>query len=77
MSRKERHSRLGKGRRSEAPEGYSGEQAEGDEQKKLPSRRQKFPSSIHKIYKWYFNLLFVLFIGLVVFLFWYGNKFTQ
>lgn len=41
----------------------------------LPPRRKKFPSSRHKIARWYYNLLFVLFVGLIAFLFWFGNTY--
>jgi len=47
-----------------------------NEAAKLPPRRKKFPSSGQKAAKWFYNLLFVIFVGLVVFLFWYGNKFS-
>jgi hypothetical protein len=76
MSRKERHSRSARGARPMPPP-LQDEQAAGEDQAKLPPRRKKYPSSINKLYKWYFNLLFLLFVALVVFLFWYGNKFTQ
>lgn len=78
MSRKERHSRSSGGRKrtltDNALHDMKGE--EGDSSK-LPPRRKKFPSSLHKVNKWYYNLLFILFLGLVAFLFWYGNKFSS
>lgn len=43
----------------------------------IPPRRIKHPSSNYKLTKWYYNLLFLLFLSLVVGLFWYGNKFTN
>jgi hypothetical protein len=43
----------------------------------LPPRRKKFPSSSQKVTKWYYNLLFFLFLCLVAGLFWYGLKFSD
>ncbi|WP_141501025.1 hypothetical protein [Paenibacillus luteus] len=43
----------------------------------LPPRRKRHPSSNYKVTKWYYNLLFVLFVSLVGGLFWYGVKFTN
>ncbi|MFF2090144.1 hypothetical protein [Paenibacillus sp. NPDC058174] len=43
----------------------------------LPPRRKKFPSQAPKITKWYYNVLFLLFVSLVAGLFWYGIKYTQ
>ncbi|NIK77553.1 hypothetical protein FHS15_002689 [Paenibacillus castaneae] len=43
----------------------------------LPPRSKKFPSSAHKVTKWYYNLLFFMFVFLVVGLFWYGWKFSE
>lgn len=43
----------------------------------LPPRRKKHPSSIYKVTKWYYNLLFLLFVCLVSGLFWYGLKFSD
>ncbi|OUS77402.1 hypothetical protein B1748_06255 [Paenibacillus sp. MY03] len=79
MSRKERHSRSSGSRKGRLSEGTSGSLGSANEEggAKLPPRRKKFPSSLHKLNKWYYNLLFVLFLGLVIFLFWYGNKFSS
>jgi hypothetical protein len=43
----------------------------------LPPRRKVHPSSVQKITKWYYNLLFLLFVCLVAGLFWYGMRFTD
>ncbi|MGO4373708.1 hypothetical protein [Paenibacillus sp. 2TAB19] len=43
----------------------------------LPPRRKKHPSSAQKVTKWYYNLIVVLFLGLVAGLFYYGIKYTQ
>lgn len=50
---------------------------ESNELEALPPRRKKFPSSAQKVTKWYYNLLFVMFVCLVGGLFWYGVKFSQ
>lgn len=79
MSRKQKFSRssaVRKQARAAEPEPSVIEDDSIDVQK-LPPRRVKFPSSIHKVTKWYYNLLFILFVGLVVALFWYGNKFSR
>jgi len=47
-----------------------------DKEPKLPPRRKKYPSSAQTVTKWFYNLLIVIFLGLVVFLFWYGIKFS-
>jgi hypothetical protein len=78
MSRKERHGRTSGRRKGQSPEldaSYLPGQDPGEP--KLPPRRKKYPSSLHNLNKWYYNLLFVLFLGLVAFLFWYGNKFSS
>ncbi len=84
MNRKERHSRSSKTRsrshaRSKADPIAADDalQQSQPEEGKLPSRRKKFPSSINKVNKWYYNLLFVLFLALVAFLFWYGHNFSS
>ncbi|WP_139230827.1 hypothetical protein [Paenibacillus catalpae] len=43
----------------------------------LPPRRKVHPSSVQKVTKWYYNLLFLLFVCLVAGLFWYGLRFTE
>ncbi|MDQ6418266.1 hypothetical protein RB620_02330 [Paenibacillus sp. LHD-117] len=78
MTRKERHSRSSGARKRSLGGNAGNEPRSGDDNgAKLPPRRKKFPSSIHNVYKWYYNLLFILFLGLVAFLFWYGNKFSS
>lgn len=77
MSRKLRHGRSGGRRQSEQPIDMTNTASSEDEAPlKLPPRRKKFPSSINKVNKWYYNILFVLFLILVVFLFWYGNTYS-
>lgn len=78
MSRKQRHSRTSRSYQPEkAGDMMNAAAGQEDEPLKLPPRRKKFPSSLHKVNKWYYNLLFVLFLCLVAFLFWYGNKFSS
>jgi len=43
----------------------------------LPPRRKKHPTQMNKVTKFYYNLLFLLFVSLVGGLFWYGLKFTE
>lgn len=43
----------------------------------LPPRRKVHPSSVQKVTKWYYNLLFLLFVCLVAGLFYYGLRFTE
>ncbi|MCR2803047.1 hypothetical protein [Paenibacillus soyae] len=78
MSRKLRHSRSQRSRPSvHAPDDTANTApSQDDAPLKLPPRRKKFPSSLQKVNKWYYNFLFVLFLCLVGFLFWYGNKFS-
>lgn len=78
MSRKLRHSRSGRARRNNEVLDDTAKTAssQDDEPLNLPPRRKKFPSSLHKVNKWYYNFLFILFLCLVGFLFWYGNKFS-
>ena len=85
MNRKERHSRSSKARsrsyvrstdNSEATN-HESEPNDTSKEGKLPPRRKKFPSSLNKVNKWYYNLLFVLFLTLVAFLFWYGHNFSS
>lgn len=41
----------------------------------LPSRKQLFPSSYVKLTKWFYNILFILFVGLLIgLLFWGRHK---
>jgi hypothetical protein len=76
MSRKERFSRTAaKQHKKAAVPPMQGTGAIDSE--KLPPRSKKFPSSIHKVTKWYYNLLFLLFVCLVGGLFWYGLKFSE
>lgn len=78
MSRKERHGRASGRRKGHNPDtDVSHSLGETGEETKLPPRRKKYPSSLHNLNKWYYNLLFILFLGLVAFLFWYGNKFSS
>lgn len=77
MSRKLRHGRSTGKRQSEPYVDMTNTASSEDEAPlKLPPRRKKFPSSINKVNKWYYNILFVLFVILVVFLFWYGNTYS-
>ncbi|MBH5317991.1 hypothetical protein I6N90_09255 [Paenibacillus sp. GSMTC-2017] len=76
MSRKLTHSRSSRTQQHEKAGELTHTTNEIDDLLELPPRRKKFPSSIHKVNKWYYNLLFILFLCLVAFLFWYGNKFS-
>jgi len=48
---------------------------EEHEEAKLPPRTKKHPSSKEKLTKIYYNVVFILFVGLVLFLLWYGNNY--
>lgn len=76
MSRKEKFSRRS-ARKMQSKLEKSTPEANNNELIKLPPRSKKFPSSKHKLTKWYYNFLFFLFVCLVAFLFWYGNRFSQ
>lgn len=77
MSRKLRHGRSAGKQKSEQRNDMTNTASSEDEAPlNLPPRRKKFPSSIQKVNKWYYNILFVLFVGLVAFLFWYGNTYS-
>jgi hypothetical protein len=77
MSRKERFgsSRAARQRKKTVEPATIGTSSNDFEE--LPPRRKKFPSSVHKVTKWYYNLLFFLFVCLVGGLFWYGLKFSD
>lgn len=76
MSRKEKFSRSRKNKHHETEAyQYLADDADVPTQE-LPSRRKKHPSSKNKLTKIYYNVLFVLFVSLVAFLFWYGNKYA-
>lgn len=78
MSRKEKFSRSARGKVNqhvtEASNIYESETEISVSN--LPSRRKTHPSSKVKLTKIYYNILFILFVALVVFLFWYGNKYS-
>ncbi|WP_036718600.1 hypothetical protein [Paenibacillus harenae] len=76
MSRKERFSRSAakQNKKAAAPPSKGTDSLDSET---LPPRSKKFPSSIHKVTKWYYNLLFLLFVCLVGGLFWYGLKFSD
>lgn len=79
MSRKLRHGRSAGKRQSERYMDMTNPASSEEEAQAplmLPPRRKKFPSSLNKVNKWYYNILFVLFVVLVVFLFWYGNTYS-
>jgi len=48
---------------------------EENEQDKLPPRTKKYPSSKAKLTRIYYNVVFFLFVALVLFLLWYGNNY--
>jgi len=74
MSRKEKFSRTARNHRQQETDDRIYLDSE-DEETKLPARSKKHPSSKNKLSRLYYNLLFILFVALVVFLFWYGNKY--
>ena len=74
MSRKEKFSRSARKMHSTLDTVTNDE---NDGSAKLPPRSKRFPSSKHKITKWYYNFLFFLFVCLVVFLFWYGIRYSE
>lgn len=43
----------------------------------MPSRRERFPSNKHKLAKWFYNTLIILFICLAVGLFVFGRQLLQ
>lgn len=46
---------------------------EEDEDRYLPSRKELYPSNYAKITQWFYNILFLLFIGLLIALFLWGR----
>lgn len=76
MSRKEKFSRSAKKEKVQSKYQDATQEAEDQELLKLPPRSKRFPSSKYKVAKWYYNFLFFLFVCLVAFLFWYGNRFS-
>lgn len=76
MSRVKKYGSRGKHHLDKAAEPTSIE-TDTNAEKLLPPRRNKFPSSAHKVAKWYYNVLFILFVSLVAGLFWYGTRFTD
>ncbi|MDQ8735488.1 hypothetical protein [Paenibacillus sp. LHD-38] len=77
MSRKEKFGNSRAARQHEETAAPSSIGTNSNEGEALPPRRKKHPSSNYKVTKWYYNLLFVLFVSLVGGLFWYGLKFTD
>lgn len=77
MSRKEKFGSSRSSKQHEKAAKPPGIGADSNGGEALPPRRKKHPSSIYKVTKWYYNLLFLLFVCLVGALFWYGVKFTD
>ncbi len=71
MSRKEKFSRTSSRSRERA------KLQQQEDTQNLPPRSERFPSSRNTLARWYYNLLFVLFAALVVFLFWYGKRYSN
>lgn len=74
MSRKEKFSRRARGRKHQE----TGEPIHNEQQSdelKLPPRTKKYPSSKAKLTRIYYNIVFILFVALVIFLLWYGNNY--
>ncbi|GKU79574.1 hypothetical protein [Paenibacillus sp. L3-i20] len=76
MSRKLKHNRSSRTQQHEKADELLQPPNESDEMIELPPRHKKHPSSVNKVNKWYYNVLFILFVCLVAFLFWYGKKFS-
>jgi len=76
MSRVEKYGRSKQAGQTSKAEAKHAAEAGKDKEPKLPPRRKKYPSSAQTVTKWFYNLLIVVFVGLVVFLFWYGIKFS-
>ncbi|CAM4502589.1 hypothetical protein FHS16_004503 [Paenibacillus endophyticus] len=77
MSRKEKFGNSRGNRQQDKAANSPSIGTDSNEGEALPPRRKKHPSSNYKVTKWYYNLLFVLFVSLVAGLFWYGTKFTD
>jgi hypothetical protein len=77
MSRKEKFGSSRGTRQHEMTAVPSSIGTDSNEGEALPPRRRKHPSSVYKVTKWYYNLLFLLFVCLVGGLFWYGLKFSE
>ncbi|MGO4544246.1 hypothetical protein AB4Z29_05575 [Paenibacillus sp. 2TAB23] len=77
MSRKEKFGNSRGNRQQDKAANSLSIGTDSNEGEALPPRRKKHPSSNYKVTKWYYNLLFVLFVSLVAGLFWYGTKFTD
>jgi len=73
MSRKEKFSRTKKNKQHET--GIPIHNHAEEQGSTLPPRAKKYPSSKAKVAKIYYNVVFVLFVALVVFLLWYGNSY--
>jgi len=76
MSRKEKFSRTSRKARKYKADSYFELEQTKEQPETLPPRQKKFPSSKQKLTKIYYNVLFVLFIILIAFLFWYGKQYT-
>jgi len=48
------------------------DEADGTNIKDLPTRKQMYPSQRLRLQKWFLNSLLYIFIGLLVFLLWWG-----
>ncbi|MFC6332311.1 hypothetical protein ACFP56_06715 [Paenibacillus septentrionalis] len=73
MSRKEKFSRYNRKNQHETGIPIHNElEKQGDT---LPPRTKKHPSNKAKLTKVYYNVVFFLFVSLVVFLLWYGNNY--
>lgn len=76
MSRKEKFSRTGRDKKQHEADDHIYLDSD-TEQLELPARSKKYPSSKHKLTRLYYNILFLMFVALVIFLFWYGKKYTS
>lgn len=73
MSRKQKFSRANRAKHHET--GRAIHNFEDTEENSLPPRSKKYPSSKGKLTRIYYNVVFVLFVALVLFLLWYGSSY--
>ncbi|ANY68830.1 hypothetical protein BBD42_21905 [Paenibacillus sp. BIHB 4019] len=64
-------------RKGPSPEKTEAPRIDEEGREILPPRRKKFPSGASKVTRWYYNVLFFLFLSLVAGLFWYGLKYAN
>lgn len=75
MSRMEKFSRRARKNKQHETGNAIHKEFEEESEGKLPPRTKKFPSRKAKLTKIYYNVVFFLFVALVLFLLWYGNNY--